>query len=95
MHEQVTQTYQILHIEGQPTQPPCTYQVQRVEPGVYLPAWLQADETHTRFLIDTNNKRLYNSLVWGPAVRVRQSEVWGVHQAEVVAIEWGPNKTVD
>ena len=38
---------------------------------------------------------LYKGLVWRPAMPERQSEVWGVHQAEVVAIEWGPNKTVD
>ena len=88
-------TFQILHIEGQPTQPPYTYQAQRVEPGVYLVAWLQADETHITFLIDTNKKRLYNSLVWGPAMRERQSEVWGIPQAEIVEFEWGPNESVD
>ena len=90
-----TVTFQILHVPGQPTQPPYAYEAQRIAPGVYLVAWLQPDETHITFLIDTNNQRLYNSLVWGPAMREQQSEVWGIHQAAILEFERQPIESAE
>jgi hypothetical protein len=41
------------------------------------------DETYVSLFIDPENKKLCNSMVWGPEQRKNFDWVWGIEEAEI------------